>query len=219
MGIPAIPNLLTRASAFQNTAGDVFFGQKIFRIALFINFCASTINACSPPPPSSKSEKGKGNVLKQQLFEAHLPNLLQRRSKQRKQLKKKVLDQQPKLGAAWKETENPEFLLLSDVPDGPDALKPKSIGKRQGEFSGEEKEVGKRGLSLTSNLDLLRQHSGFGARGGDRGRALASRGKKWTGVANNMQLLREGSWERRTRGDRLYMEVARRQGGGLANLG
>jgi len=56
-------------------------------------------------------------------------------------------------------------------------------------------------------------------RGGDRGRALASRGKKWSGVANNMQLLREGSWERRTRGDRLYMEVARKQEGGLANLG
>merc|ERR1712130_865713 len=134
-------------------------------------------------------------------------------------LQLQVLDQQPKLGAAWKETENPEFLLLSDVTDGPDALKPKSIGKRQGEFSGEEKEVGKRGLSLTSNLDLLRQHSGYSARGGDRGRALASRGKKWSGVANNMQLLREGSWERRTRGDRLYMEVARKQEGGLANLG
>merc|ERR1712037_826743 len=86
-------------------------------------------------------------------------------------------------------------------PDGPDTLKPKATEKRVGD----EKVVGKRGLSLTSNLDLLRQHSGYGARGaGDRGRALASRGKKWTGVANNMQLLREGSWERRTRGDRLY---------------
>ena len=29
---------------------------------------------------------------------------------------------------------------------------------------GEEKVIGKRGLSLTSNLDLLRQHSGYGAR-------------------------------------------------------
>merc|ERR1719234_2500880 len=131
-----------------------------------------------------------------------------------------VLDQQPKLGAAWMETDNPEFLLLSDVPDGPDSQQSRIIEKRERELSGGEKVVGKRGLSLTSNLDLLRQHSGYGsARGGDRGRALASRGKKWSGVANNMQLLREGSWERGTRGDRLYMELARKQEGGLANLG
>merc|ERR1711997_8908 len=134
-------------------------------------------------------------------------------------LQLQVLDQQPKLGAAWMETDNPEFLLLSDVPDGPDSQHPRVIEKRERELAGEEKVIGKRGLTLTSNLDLLRQHSGYGARGGDRGRALASRGKKWSGVANNMQLLREGSWERRTRGDRLYMEFARKKEGGLANLG
>merc|ERR1712061_23538 len=131
-------------------------------------------------------------------------------------LQLQVLDQQPKLGAAWLEADNPEFLLLSDVPEEPNNQQPKAIKRSESA----ERLVGKRGLSLTSNLDLLRQHSGFGSsRGGDRGRALASRGKKWSGVANNMQLLREGSWERRTRGDRLYMEVARKKEGGLANLG
>ena len=60
----------------------------------------------------------------------------------------------------------------------------------------------KRGLALTSNLDLLRQH--YGPRGaGSRDLQLASRGKKWGAVANNMQLLREHSRV----GDRLYMEV------------
>merc|ERR1711934_465914 len=61
-------------------------------------------------------------------------------------LQLQVLDQQPKLGAAWLEADNPEFLLLSDVPDGPDTLKPKATEKRVGEFSGDEKVVGKRGL-------------------------------------------------------------------------
>ena len=78
-------NLFHKASSHQTAAGDVFFLQNMLRVALLINFCACSIEACSPPP---KPMKGKGNVLKQQLFEAYLPNLLQRRFKQRRQVKR-----------------------------------------------------------------------------------------------------------------------------------
>jgi len=203
---------MTRTSTSATTECDVFFVQKILQVVFLINFCA-----CPFP-----RVKYKGDVLGHQLFEAYLPSLLHRLYKQRRwrvservQEAKKVLDEQPKLSSVWTESADPEFLLLSDVPDDPKIQQSSVIKKREKEVSGV---MEKRGLSLTSNLDLLRQHSGY-SRGDDRGRALASRGKKWSGVANNMQLLREGSWERRPRGDRLYMEVARRQEGGLANLG
>ena len=97
-------NLFHKASSHQTAAGDVFFLQKMFRVALLINFCACSIEACSPPP---KPMKGKGNVLKQQLFEAYLPNLLQRRFKQRRQVKR-VQQVKKKVGPKTNSEKNSE---------------------------------------------------------------------------------------------------------------
>ena len=85
---PTIFNLLTKACTLT-AAGDVFFFQRFLRVALLVNFCTTSINACSPLKPL----KGKGGVLKQQLFEAYLPSLLHRRFKQRQQVAKRAEQQ------------------------------------------------------------------------------------------------------------------------------
>ena len=94
--IPTIFNLFPRASMLS--AASVFFFQRILRVAIFINFCAS-INACSPPKPI----KGKEDVLKQQLFEAYLPSLLQRRFKQRGQVANRAEQVKKKVGQLFRQ--------------------------------------------------------------------------------------------------------------------
>ena len=62
--------------------------------------------------------KGKGNVLKQQLFEAYLPNLLQRRFKQRRHVKR-VQQVKKKVGPKNKSEKVQKF----DEPGGQRGLK------------------------------------------------------------------------------------------------
>ena len=81
---PTVFNLLPRVSTLTADR-DAFFVRKILQVALFINFCGS-LNACCPP----KRFKETRDVMKQQLFEAYLPNLLQRRFKQRRQVAKRA---------------------------------------------------------------------------------------------------------------------------------
>merc|ERR1712059_59442 len=108
---------------------------------------------------------------------------------EKKSLQLQVLEGTPQLGEAWKQTLDPQFILVREEPD--------------------KRSLIKRGLAITRNLDVLRQHY------------QGARGKKWTTVTNNMRLLREHNARRI---DRLYMEVARRDtdstmDNGLAELG